>query len=144
MRASFTPKFPAAILPWIGLGCLALALAAGAALLFFFDPAQHGFYPRCEFHRLTGLNCPGCGGLRALHQLSHGQIAAALRLNALVVLGLPVTAMLGARGLLLRASGRSPRALPVRPLWLWLMLAVMVAFGILRNLPNPLLAHLSP
>src|SRR2546421_11472933 len=58
------------------LVCAGLALV-GAAVLFWFEPTQHAFYPICAFHRTTGLLCPGCGSLRALHQLLHGQVAAA-------------------------------------------------------------------
>ena len=53
-----------------------------------------------EFHAMTGLWCPGCGGLRAVHDLTHGHLVTALHENALVVLlgdqmdggtGFPVT-----------------------------------------------------
>jgi hypothetical protein len=120
-----------------------LALAVGA-VLFFFDPARHGFYPTCVFHRVTGLSCPGCGGLRALHQLAHGHVATAFRLNALFVLLLPVLGWVGVRWVWRRTSGRPTRPGAVRPTWLWLLLAAMGVFGILRNLPIPALAWLSP
>lgn len=129
---------------------LALALAgallalAGGAVLFFFDPARHGFYPTCVFHRVTGLNCPGCGGLRALHQLAHGHVAEAFRLNALFVLLLPVLGWVGVRWVWRRASGQPARPGKVRTAWLWLLLAAMAVFGVLRNLPIAALAWLSP
>ena len=53
---------------------VAAALGSGA-VLFFFDPAKHGFYPVCVFHALTGWNCPGCGATRAAYQLLHGHAA---------------------------------------------------------------------
>src|SRR6266550_1487519 len=65
-------------------------LVACVAVLYFFNPAEHGFYPSCLFYKTTGLLCPGCGTLRAVHQLLHGHIAAAFRLNALFVLSIPV------------------------------------------------------
>src|SRR5690348_15182815 len=78
----------------------------GAAIfLFWFDPSQSALYPLCYFHRLTGLWCPGCGSLRALHQLLHGNLSAALHYNALLVLSLPLIAWLGwrfARGVIAR------------------------------------------
>jgi hypothetical protein len=147
MTSGPTPPGPRATLSrgWKVLtALLALATVAGGAVLFLFDPAQYGFYPFCLFHRLTGLNCPGCGGLRALHQLAHGHLATAFRLNALVVLGLPIGAWLGARWLRRRASGPPQPPLGARPIWLWTILAVLMVFGILRNLPVPLLARLSP
>ncbi len=111
------------------------AALVGVVVLFVFDPATHGFYPFCLFHRLTGLDCPGCGGLRAVHQLTHGHLAAAWRLNALVVLALPVVAGAGGRWLWRRATGRPAPA--VRPVWFWLLLVILLAFGVLRNLSWP-------
>jgi hypothetical protein len=119
-----------------------IALAAGllgglatAGMLFFFDPARGWgwLYPQCTFHRLTGLDCPGCGSLRALHQLLHGQLLAALRLNAFLILSLPVLGWAGFR--LFRRELKGGPAVAIRPLWWWLYLAAWVAFGILRNLP---------
>lgn len=114
---------------------LALCGACAAATLFAFDPATARFYPVCIFHALTGLHCPGCGSLRALHQLLHGHVAAAFGLNALMVLSLPFIAY-GLASYGLRWLGRRPLP-PVfaRP-WLgWALFAAIVAFGVLRNIP---------
>jgi hypothetical protein len=40
-------------------------------------------YPGCGFKHLTGLPCPGCGGLRSLAALAHGHAAEAFALNPL-------------------------------------------------------------
>ncbi|NIM07518.1 MAG: DUF2752 domain-containing protein, partial [Armatimonadetes bacterium] len=70
-----------------------MALGAGLAVamvfLYKFNPAGTSFYPPCPFNMLSGLYCPGCGSLRALHQLSHGHLLAALYLNPLMVIALP-------------------------------------------------------
>src|SRR5580692_7112989 len=65
-------------------------------MVYFFNPSAHSFYPVCQFHRLTGLNCPGCGATRALYALLHGNIATALRDNALFLF---VLAAAGLRGI---------------------------------------------
>jgi hypothetical protein len=112
---------------------------AGGLILFFFDPARSGFYPPCLFHKLTGLQCPGCGGLRALHHLLHGELLTALQFNALLVVGALVCAGLGLR----QAWGRrwgGGGALRVRGAWLWAALVVVLLFGVLRNLDLPFLA----
>jgi len=114
-----------------------LAAAAGlAAVLFLFNPAEHGFFPRCFFRMFTGWECPGCGGLRAAHQLLHGQVRAAFLLNPLLVLALPCVAYFTARPWVERWGGlKLPQ--PFKSLtWLWLALVVVVAFGVLRNLPG--------
>ncbi|WP_162831231.1 DUF2752 domain-containing protein, partial [Amycolatopsis ruanii] len=60
----------------------AAGLAAGAAL------GTGVLRIPCWFHALTGLDCPFCGGSRALGALLHGDVLAALSYNAfaLVVL----------------------------------------------------------
>ncbi len=118
-------------------------LALTALVLFCFDPSRHAFYPTCVFHRTTGLLCPGCGSLRALHQLLHGHVAAAFRFNALLVSSLPLLAWFALRWLL-RKARHQPVPLSPRPVWLWSALVVMVLFGVLRNLPLGALAWLRP
>ncbi len=57
-----------------------------AGLIYLFDPTKNSFYPECQFHRLTGLNCPSCGATRAIFALLHWKIIAALHDNALFVI----------------------------------------------------------
>jgi hypothetical protein len=65
-------------------------LAAGSWVLYSFPPTEHAFYPRCLFHALTGWQCPGCGGTRALYHLLHLHIGEALQYNALVTVVAPL------------------------------------------------------
>ena len=112
-----------------------------AATVYFFNPSAHHFYPVCQFHRLTGLNCPGCGGTRALYALLHGDLPAALRDNALLVASLAGIVARGGWFALNRRRGRPDGDFfPVR--WLLPLLVVMAVFGVLRNLPA--FAFLSP
>lgn len=123
---------------------LAGLMGGGAILLmlFLFNPAHVPIYPICLFHQLTGLNCPGCGSLRAMHQLLHGNISAALHYNALLVSSLPLFGWVGFRLAKEHISGGP--ALVWRPIWVWLYVIVWIAFGIVRDLPVSSLAILSP
>lgn len=112
--------------PWAAAGVLLVALG----LLFGFNPARHVFYPQCFMYRATGLSCPGCGGLRAVHHLLHGDVLMAFRFNPVFIAALPVTAWLVGRRLL----KRPPLAHRTVALLAWLSLAVLIAFGVLRNL----------
>jgi len=121
---------------------LVAATAVGVAgVVFFFNPATHKFYPVCQFHRLTGLNCPGCGMTRALYALLHGNIFSAFRDNALFVLGLGALGLRGGWFGWNTWRGRTPgEFFPVK--FLWSLLAIAVLFTVLRNLPA--FAFLSP
>jgi hypothetical protein len=107
----------------------------GAAVLYRFDPTRSDFYPICTFHQVTELHCPGCGTLRAAHQLLHGNLLAALQKNALFVLLLPVIGLLLANFILERTRGRGLRVRPLPAAWLWALVALILAFSLLRNLP---------
>jgi hypothetical protein len=63
-----------------------------AVVLYRFDPANGGLFPPCPFRALTGWYCPGCGSLRALHQLLHGNLRLAFAFNPFTVLALPFLA----------------------------------------------------
>jgi hypothetical protein len=118
-------------------------LSLAALVLFCFDPSGYSFYPVCVFHRSTGLLCPGCGSLRALHQLLHGHLAAAFRDNALLILTLPFVGWWAVR-YVVRKVRRQPAGLDFSPVWLWCALGAVILFGVLRNLPFPQLAWLAP
>jgi hypothetical protein len=112
-------------------------VAIGAALLLFFvDPAAgNGLYPPCPFHYLTGLHCPGCGSLRATHQLLHGNIRGAFALNPLYILMVPFLGYALLSRLVERLRGTP---LPIRFLSRGEIMALAIVFilyGILRNLP---------
>jgi hypothetical protein len=113
---------------------LGFAILCALAVVFFFNPNANGFYPVCQFHRLTGLNCPGCGATRALYALLHGNFLPALKDNALFVFSLGALAIWSAR-FVWRKARNQPAAIHLPPKILWAFLAVAIVFTILRNLP---------
>ena len=121
---------------------LFVAIIAVGVVFFFFNPVTTAFYPKCLFHEMTGLYCPGCGSTRALYSLMHGEFREALRDNALVVLALP---LLGAM-LLARAFRRRPpiAARRFKLGWLILLLTGIIAFGVARNIPCRPFSLLAP
>lgn len=119
---------------WVLLAAGLLVVSAGVAILYFFDPATSGFFPVCALHQLTGLQCPGCGGLRAAHQLLHGHLGAAWRLNPLAVVILPAALLLCLSEWMRRRMGCQEPEPILRASFGWTAAAALVAFGILRNL----------
>lgn len=112
-----------------------------AAVVFFFNPSTHGFYPVCAFHQMTGLNCPGCGATRSFYALLHGQFRLALRDNALFVVVLAGIGLRTAWYVSTRRMGRPAGKFAPTPV-LWGLLVVTIIFSLLRNLPA--FAFLSP
>src|SRR5262245_65928456 len=92
---------------WMPALAMLVVATVGTVILFSFDPARYNFYPRCFVRAVTGLNCPGCGSLRAIHQLLHGHVLVAARLNLLLVLSLPGVAWWVARCGMLWFSGKA-------------------------------------
>jgi hypothetical protein len=109
--------------------------AAVVAYVGVVDPNHPGHYPTCPFLALTGLYCPGCGSLRAIHALAHGHLGEAFGLNVLTVLAVPLLVAAWARWARRVLRGR-PR-MTVAPAWvLWGLLAVELGFWVLRNVPG--------
>lgn len=65
-------------------------LIAGSVVYYLFDPMESRWMPQCLFHKLTGLQCMGCGSQRMIHALLHGDVAGAFRANAFGLVMLPV------------------------------------------------------
>ncbi len=110
------------------------ATLASLVVLYFFPPSEHRFYPRCLLYSYTGWQCPSCGGLRATHQLLHGNVAAAFELNALYMITLPLWCYWLAAVAARRFGYVNLDAIFKRPLF-WVLFGITaVMFGICRNL----------
>lgn len=107
-------------------------LGTAAFLLWWIPPENNGTIPQCPVLKLTGFYCSGCGSLRAVHSFLHGNLVRAWTMNPLTVLLLPLLAVLIFEDLL---RGRNTAAQKIRPVYIWVLLGVFIAFGILRNLP---------
>jgi hypothetical protein len=99
------------------------------------DPEHPGHYPTCPFLALTGWWCPGCGSLRAVHALTQGEVATAIDRNVLTVLAVPALIVAWAACLRRSITGRARAPRGISPVAIWALLALVVAFGVLRNLP---------
>ena len=59
---------------------------------YHFDPAGEVFFLKCPFRAVTGLQCPGCGSQRAVHELLHFNFGNAWHYNPLLILAIPYAA----------------------------------------------------
>ena len=139
--ATVAPQRPASPVVARRFGALrAPALVAAGALaattlVAVVDPNQAGHYPTCPFLAVSGLYCPGCGSLRALHDLAHGDLAGAVARNPLMVVasvGLVVAFVLWVR----RLWRGVPRTRVAPAALLYGLLTLVLAFWVLRNVPG--------
>jgi hypothetical protein len=115
---------------------VALAGAAVGAALVLRDPHDRGSWGFCPFLLLTGLPCPGCGGLRATNDLLHGRLADAASSNLYAVLTAALAALAFASWTVALARDRQwgwQRHLP-RAGSVWF--TGLLVFGLLRLLPG--------
>jgi hypothetical protein len=117
------------------LAAMLAAFAIGVTVLRVFDPATSGIFPPCPVRYLTGWNCPGCGSLRAIHQLLHGNVAAAWALNPLTTVLLPFLTYGLVSSALCEIRGQGLPQPFLRAGWIRALGAAIILFGIVRNIP---------
>lgn len=113
-----------------GAGALAMCVAVNVH-----DPNTPGSWGTCPFLALTGYACPGCGMLRATRALFHGDVGTAVSRNPLIFIALPL--MAAAWIVWMRSAWSGRAAERTFPLWqFYLLVGVLVVFGVLRNIPG--------
>jgi len=119
--------------PLLTLGGSAVALGYLAAV----DPNEPGHYPLCPTKYFLGLDCPGCGLMRATHDLVTGNISGALDHNILIVVLAPLAIILWLRWFARSWRGTSPEVTYAefkrRNTWLMISMVVLIVFGVVRN-----------
>ena len=132
---------------WRALLCLLalLLLFTLCASLYAIDFSAGGRFLPCLIFSLTGLYCPGCGAARAANRLLHLDLPGAFAANPMAAVLLPLIllyVLLLLYSFLRHGHDRITQRLPQRPLWF--VLALLLLFGVLRNLPFPLFDPLCP
>ncbi len=106
------------------------------ALLHFHDPHESGSYGFCPFLELTGRPCPGCGGLRAINNLTRGDFVAAASSNVMAVALVGVLAIAWVLWVIRRVRGQSGPMITLTAKTGAIVMAAFVVFGVVRNLPS--------
>nr|WP_203631444.1 DUF2752 domain-containing protein [Streptomyces halstedii] len=135
------PGLPAAAVPASRFRRLLTPVGVMAAVVAAFgyvatvDPNEPGHYPVCPMLRLTGVLCPGCGGLRSAHAFAHGDLVTALGANAVAVAGYLVFAAVWLLWTVRAARGGPPPRIGLAPGYWWGVGALLLVFSVVRNLP---------
>jgi hypothetical protein len=104
-------------------------------LLHLRDPHESGSYGFCPFLLVTGQPCPGCGGLRAMNEFTHGDVLGALSSNAMAVVLLVVMGAAWLVWVYRRWRGEPAPLLALRSPVLWALVIGFGIFGVLRWTP---------
>ncbi len=130
----------------LGALLLLLAVILGLAVLWAQHPGDLHWLPPCPTLALTGLYCPGCGSLRAVHHLLHGRVALAWHHNpALLLLGLPALLLCALQFGRRAVGGRDALVIFTAAPWFgWTVLALLLLFTAARNLPAAAFDWLRP
>ena len=114
---------------------VAAAAAAVVTTIGLLDPNVAGHYPTCPWLAVTGTYCPGCGSLRAIHALAHGDPATAMARNPLAVVAIVWLVAWFAVWVRRTVTGRSRTRMA--PAWvLYGILGVVLAYWVARNVPG--------
>ncbi|GAA2807180.1 DUF2752 domain-containing protein [Mycolicibacterium pallens] len=121
----------------LGPPLLVGALAAGAcATVWIGDPTTPGgILPVCPTKALLGVDCPGCGTLRMIYSLLHGDLLAAVRFNALGLVALGFLAVAFGTWTYGRATGRPIIGWQHHRWAPYVALALVAVWFVVRNLP---------
>jgi len=101
------------------------------------DPHASGSWGFCPWAALTGYYCPGCGGLRAVNDLTNGDLVGAVSSNLVFVALVPVLMFWWLRWTARTWAGAKETKEGVRHpgAWIAVFAVVTVVFAVLRNLP---------
>ena len=109
-------------------------VAAGTVFIAMNNPHVPGALGACPLLSTFGFYCPGCGGTRAVYDLSHGDVVGAMSMNPLFTLSVPLLAILWLRWLAF-SRGRPTKSWNV-PEWVYPVFAIVtLLFFVLRNVP---------
>ena len=112
-----------------------ITFGVGCGFVAFVDPSSTRLLPACPLLEMTGFACPGCGLTRGFHALFNGDLTTALDFNLLIpifVIGFAYVVVL-LLSIVLRGRGLGVTA--VHSASLWSILAIVITFGVMRNIP---------
>lgn len=119
-------KLKAAVIIFITAVCI--------LTLYLLNPAEYTYYPTCYLYLITGKLCPGCGGMRGMHQLLHGNFIEALKFNLLLILVVPIGSYYLLSEFSILIFNRPFPHLPHSKSIFYVVISLVTLYWVLRNL----------
>lgn len=110
------------------------ALLAAIGFTYLIAVRITGLAIPCIFNKLTGLLCPACGITRSIAAVSRLDFYSAFGYNKALFILMPIIAalILSEEIRYIKSGKREP--LLISKIILWIMIALLIGFGIIRNL----------
>lgn len=103
--------------------------------MYFFNPENSIWFPKCPFYVLTGYQCPACGIQRAVHHLVHFDFIEAFRYNPFLVVSIPYAlSLILVKWIVPQSRLVALRATCYHPLTVRIYIALMLIWWIGRNI----------
>lgn len=115
---------------------VAASTTLACAAVWMGDPTTpNGPLPVCPTKALLGIDCPGCGSLRMLYSLMHGDLLAAARFNALGLAAVALLVWAYFAWTYGRVTGRRIRSWQHHRWSALVTLALVALWFVVRNIP---------
>lgn len=112
---------------------LSMSIAVICFFLILFPLNNYKFYPPCPWHYLTKTYCPGCGTMRGINSIIHGDVFGLFRYNLFAAISLPFLLYsyisIGIKGF----KGFQLPYLMVTKLEIYCLLGFIIMYAFLRN-----------
>jgi len=121
-----------------------LVMGLGALIYFTADWGTGFYWGNYSIFSHLDFYCPACGGSRSIYHLSRGNLVLAWQHNQMFILSLPLILWGGFTLVRSVMTGYPITGKYLRPYLVWGFMAVVILFGVLRNIPLELFDFLRP
>jgi len=112
---------------------LSLSIAVMCFILILFPLDKYNFYPPCPWYYFTKTYCPGCGTMRGISGIIHGDLFSLFRYNFLAAISFPFLLYsylsIGIKGFM----GFQLPYLMTTKVEIYCLLGIIIIYALLRN-----------
>lgn len=114
------------ILYWVSIFVVVLTAVIYVAQIWFVNYTGRYDLLECRLKATIGINCPGCGGTRALKNLVKGNILSSIYYNAFATYGAIIYLIFFFTQTLSRITKGKIKGMKFRTLYLWIGIGILI------------------